>query len=161
MNVPRHRGFFGVAGVVLLVGIGVLLYTAVNRKTPAHLPALQLPKVLQCSGATASRPRNYVLSCADANSELEMIHWSSWTVRHATAHGRYAFNDCTPYCAAGRWVSYPATIRFTAPLSTHAGSLFGEVTIEYVDASGKRTTTKESLPTTPLGSSTMTTSARG
>ena len=52
-------------------------------------------------GMLTVQPVRHVLSCADHNSGLRKLTWSSWTSRTATGAGVYYWNDCTPDCAAG------------------------------------------------------------
>jgi hypothetical protein len=61
------------------------------------------------------RPAQIVLACADANSALTHLRWSSFGGSTARAAGDYAYNDCTPTCVAGHVHSYPVTIVFSAP----------------------------------------------
>ena len=84
------------------------------------LPALAIPassgasnlkaspvKILACTGTTLSRPRNFVISCADANAALTQTHWSTWSANRATGTTRFALNLCTPYCAASPMSYFP------------------------------------------------------
>jgi hypothetical protein len=61
------------------------------------------------------RPASIVLACADANSSLTHLKWSSFGGSTARATGDYTYNDCTPTCVAGHFHSYPVTIVFSAP----------------------------------------------
>jgi hypothetical protein len=57
------------------------------------------------------RPASIVLACADANFYVDKIRWSNWGPRSATGLGTGHQNDCTPYCAAGKFHAYPLSIR--------------------------------------------------
>ena len=61
------------------------------------------------------RPSMVVLFCADANAALTHLRWSKFGGATARATGDYAFNDCKPYCAAGKVHSYPVTAVFSRP----------------------------------------------
>jgi hypothetical protein len=61
------------------------------------------------------RPSSIVLACADDNTMLTHLRWSSFGGATARASGDYAYNDCNPYCAAGHVHSYPVTVVFSAP----------------------------------------------
>jgi hypothetical protein len=67
--------------------------------------------VFDCPGQRALvRPRSFVLACADGNAYLAKLRWTSWTPGLASATGTLVLNDCTPYCAAGHFHSYPAIV---------------------------------------------------
>lgn len=60
------------------------------------------------------RPAEIVLACADANALLTKLRWRSFGGPTALASGNYTFNDCIPYCAAGKFHSYPVSLVFSA-----------------------------------------------
>ena len=68
-------------------------------------------RVWLCAQTLAARPTTIVISCADANSLLNKLHWSTWGGSTALASGRYVWNDCTPYCAAGHFHSRAVRVR--------------------------------------------------
>ncbi len=82
------------------------------------------PVVFDCPGRSALvEPKTYILTCADANSYLGKLSWTSWTPGLASAKGVLEENDCTPYCAAGHFRSYPAVVVFwgDATVKNHPG----------------------------------------
>ena len=83
-------------------------------------------------------PSTFILACADHNSFLANVTWSSWTAATAIGTGTYWQNDCTPDCAQGRFKSSPgATIELSRPIATSAGVEFTNLTVSYADpASG-------------------------
>jgi hypothetical protein len=56
------------------------------------------------------RPPTIVVACADANLALTRLRWTSFGGATAHASGSYHVNDCTPYCAAGHFHSYPVRV---------------------------------------------------
>ena len=60
------------------------------------------------------RPVSIVLTCADANTALTKLRWSSFGHASAYASGDYYENDCTPNCAAGKFHSYPVKLALTS-----------------------------------------------
>ena len=68
--------------------------------------------VFDCPGQAKAlvKPRNFILTCADANSVLGKLSWTSWTPGVASATGVLEENDCTPYCAVGHFHSFPAVV---------------------------------------------------
>ncbi len=90
-------------------------------------------KILACTGTTVSRPRNFVISCADANAALTETHWSTWSANRATGTPRFALNLCTPYCAASPMSYFPkSTVRLSAPVTTRHGRLFSKLVVRYI-----------------------------
>ena len=76
-----------------------------------------------CSGQQQTRPSSLVLTCADANDALTALHWVSWANNQAFGTGTEKVNTCTPDCADGKFVSYPALITLwrREPLPGHPG----------------------------------------
>jgi hypothetical protein len=67
--------------------------------------------VFDCPGQHALvRPGSFILTCADGNAYFGKLSWTSWTPGLASAKGTLELNDCTPYCAAGHFHSYPAIV---------------------------------------------------
>ena len=76
-----------------------------------------------CSGQQQTRPSSLILTCADANDALTALHWVSWANNQAFGTGTEKVNTCTPDCADGKFVSYPALITLwrREPLPGHPG----------------------------------------
>ena len=82
-----------------------------SSTAPSGTPGLLV--VFDCPGRSAlAEPKTYVLTCADANSYLGKLSWTSWTPGLASAKGVLEENDCTPDCAAGHFHGYPAMVVF-------------------------------------------------
>jgi hypothetical protein len=88
---------FGLAGSARASSTGV----ASVRTVVAGCPGRPAPLV---------KPGTFIVSCADANSSLGQLSWTSWTPGLASATGTLEDNDCTPYCAAGHFHAYPAVV---------------------------------------------------
>ena len=106
-----------------------------------------LPQILADCTSPAARPAVIILACADHGSILEGITWSSWTATGAFGNATYRFNTCTPDCAAGTFVSAPATVQVSAPVMTFAGVEFTNATWTFADptAAGATTTLTSGL----------------
>ena len=92
-----------------------------------------VPKVYNCLKPQV-RPGSFTLACADGNSSLSHLTWSSWTAASAHGTGTQLINDCVPYCAAGKFVSYPAQVTFwrSEPVPGHPSQrYFSRVTLRY------------------------------
>ena len=119
------------AGVVAGVTYGAGGSTARGHGSVPPL-ALTSAKVLTCRGTDVVRPRNYIITCADAYTQLTNTHWTTWTSKSATGTTTFAMNLCKPYCAASKMTFYPrSTVSFTSPVTTKHGSLFSLLTVRY------------------------------
>lgn len=66
-------------------------------------------KVTNCYTAV-SRPKQVTLTCADANTRLNKLIWSSYGGSTAKAKGTFETDTCEPNCAQGKTVTYPVTV---------------------------------------------------
>jgi hypothetical protein len=119
------------AGVVAGVTHGAGGSTARGHGSVPPL-ALASAKVLTCQGTDVVRPRTYIVTCADAYTQLTKTHWTTWTSKSAMGTTTFAMNLCKPYCAASKMTFYPrSTVSFTSPVTTKHGSLFSLLTVRY------------------------------
>ncbi len=91
------------SAAITIVALGSLALPA------AATAATSLPKVSNC-GEVSAKPTGLVLSCADANTALEMLKWSSWGKSTARATGTFSENDCSPTCVEGMFHRYKAVV---------------------------------------------------
>lgn len=92
------------------------------------------PVVFDCLNHSVAKPGTYVLTCADYGSILAHLDWQSWTSTQAVATGVHQLNDCTPNCAEGKFINYPAAITFWRPEAVpgHSGEkYFTRITVRY------------------------------
>lgn len=89
--------------------------------------------VVNCLNKPQVRPASFVLTCADANDVLTGLRWVGWA-SEAFATSTETINNCTPNCAQGRFISYPALVALwrPEPLPNHPGvRYFSRVTRIY------------------------------
>jgi hypothetical protein len=67
------------------------------------------PVLVSCQGRAQTRPASFVLACADAGDVLTGLRWASWA-QQAFGTGTEKINDCTPDCADGTFIGYPALV---------------------------------------------------
>ena len=79
---------------------------------------------INCQFKPQVRPSAMILTCADANDVLTGLHWVSWGSGAAFATGIEQINDCTPNCAAGKFINYPVLVDLwrPEPLRGHPGT---------------------------------------
>ena len=104
------------AAALLAGGLGVglgLTGSADAATTPTAKPPAYV--VLNCNLKPVVEPSNYVLACADDGMGLQDGHWTSWTSHLASAYATFYENTCTPNCAAGKIIDYPALVTLWDP----------------------------------------------
>lgn len=89
--------------------------SAAPPSTPATHAVKRPPVIVDCLWHPDVRPAHFILACGDGNSRLFSLHWTKWDATAAKGTGVNAVNDCKPYCAAGRFHSYPVTVRLDHP----------------------------------------------
>ena len=130
------------AAVLIAVLLAVVVTgcaSAPSRATDAALiqpaPAARTV-VVNCLFKPQTRPSWFILTCADAGDSLTSLHWVSWGSGAAFATGIERINDCTPDCAAGKFINYPVLVNLwrPEPLPGHPGTLyFSRVTRVYTN----------------------------
>ena len=59
-----------------------------------------------CGYGYSIKPVKITLTCADGNVGIEKITWTNWGKSSANGTGTYFYNNCTPYCAAGKFIRF-------------------------------------------------------
>jgi hypothetical protein len=125
MNPSPGRPAAALAAILLAA---VFLAGCASARSVATVPASPAAAqrsavVVDCSGHQQTRPSSFVLTCADANDALTALHWVGWAASQAFGTGTEQVNTCTPDCADGKLVSYPALITLwrPEPLPGHPG----------------------------------------
>ncbi|WP_326769726.1 hypothetical protein OG978_38910 [Streptomyces sp. NBC_01591] len=80
-----------------------------ESRSSAHVVAVD------CFSNAQVRPDDFLLACGDGNNRLIEIQWSHWGPTSAVGRALDAVNDCQPYCAAGKFHSYPVIVRLDRP----------------------------------------------
>ncbi|MFD7406293.1 hypothetical protein ACFV7R_27255 [Streptomyces sp. NPDC059866] len=117
----RELAMTKVAAVCAAATLAAVMGTA--SAAPAAAPSTAqavtqpsvVPVLVDCFWESQVRPADFILACGDGNSRLTALRWSHWHAGSAVAVGLNAVNDCRPYCAAGRFHSYPVVVRLDDP----------------------------------------------
>jgi hypothetical protein len=94
----------------------IVTLAALVAATTAAAAAASPPRFAGCASFVSPtalgkvRPAAITLACGDGNFYVTNIRWSSWGARSAAGAGVGHLNDCTPYCAAGKFHSYRVSI---------------------------------------------------
>jgi hypothetical protein len=102
---------------------------AAGRSDPAAVTVAATtsgPVVVNCGLQAQTRPRQFILACADGGAYLDGMSWAAWGPSSAFASGAYVLNDCVPYCAAGHFHSFSALVALwgAEPRPGHAGQTY-------------------------------------
>lgn len=103
-------------------------------------------KIQPCVGHATTKPKVYVITCADANTEIRSMTWKTWSSNIALGTGTYEYNTCTPTCVAGHNVNDPATVTLSKPKVGSSGSVFSQMTVKYQAPKTKTATVHFTLP---------------
>ena len=139
MSILSRTSVIAVAGVSLL-----------SVATPATLSASGTPArtyLYNCSTLT-QKPREIVLTCADANLWVNQITWTHWSSASAHARGTLHWNTCTPTCVAGKEKS--ATITFVATDRHRVKGRWLYTVLRGQKSTWRTGSASFSLPTAPL-----------
>lgn len=112
-----------VASGTLLLGLG-LVAPAVAQAAPAN------PKVSNC-GELSTKPKGIVLTCADANTALETLKWTTWNADTAKGTGVYSYNDCEPTCVAGQFHRYQVNVTLSNPKTVKGAKVFSKARVTF------------------------------
>ena len=100
--------------LVIASSVMVLLGLA-SPAGAASYPVKPTPPVVRdCpTSRPVARPHTLQLACADGNEYLTHLAWKTWSATKAVGSGTLNLNDCVPYCAAGHFHAYRATVTLT------------------------------------------------
>ncbi|BBH18599.1 hypothetical protein Back2_28860 [Nocardioides baekrokdamisoli] len=87
--------------------------------------------LLTCGRQPVNRPKLYSLTCGDENVGVENLSWTGWGTAQAHATGRLVYNTCTPYCAAGNYVSAPVTVTAHGLVRKAGTAVYEKVTVSF------------------------------
>jgi hypothetical protein len=128
-----------VTGLALGLGLGLGGPASAASSAPGGLFS-ERTVVINCQHRPQARPDSFTLACADGNSYLTKVSWTSWGPRLASGYGTEVSNDCQPYCAIGHFHSYPVLVVLwgNAALRGSPGTLrYTKITLIYTGARPK------------------------
>jgi hypothetical protein len=90
---------------------------------------------------------NQIVDSGDGSGYLKDLVWSHWGNPQATATGIQVLNNCTPNCAQGTYVDYPATVTLAGltPYGTDHEA-YSTIVIQSPDAGTTETYTTGTVP---------------
>ena len=101
-------------------------------------PAANIPGTFDCElNLPNQKTDSFLIACGDGNELLTKIRWSTWNNLGAIGTGKYALNDCTPYCAAGRFHYWDIKVQLTSPKTFKGKTYLTYINWWQIDKKGK------------------------
>ncbi|HTW20546.1 MAG TPA: hypothetical protein VME70_10090 [Mycobacteriales bacterium] len=119
------------AGVVLCTTVGMSIAPAAAATTGARPAGAVHTQVYSSCQKPTYRPHSYILTCADAYTQIHNARYSAWGRQRATGHGRYVYNTCEPSCAAGTMKHHPVTFTLYRARAIKGVRLFTRMAVSY------------------------------
>jgi hypothetical protein len=98
------------AGIGLAATASASTHTSTRASATASVAKPLKYVLFDCRSGPEVKPSSYIEACADGGLGLEDLHWTSWTAELASSYGTMYENDCTPNCAEGHFLHYPALV---------------------------------------------------
>jgi hypothetical protein len=124
-------------GIVQKLGIAGACAATLAVGSLAAVPASAAPAdtvVINCLGKGVVKPKQIVLSCADAGLVVSGISWTSWTANDAKGVGTLVWNTCLPQtCANGIVQKFKARVSLGRVASGPSVTVFSQMTLVFAN----------------------------
>jgi hypothetical protein len=88
--------------------------------------------VINCVGKKVVKPKEIVVTCADANVAVQKISWKRWGLNSAVGTGTLSWNTCLPTdCASGTVQTYPVRVTLSRLASGPNVTAFTKMTLAF------------------------------
>ena len=89
-----------------------------------------------CEIPKQQKPELIYFACADGNTGIGKIEWSTWEASGATGVGEYFANDCDPDCANGTFEFANVNVALARPIDVDGKVHLTDLTYESIDEGG-------------------------
>ena len=89
-----------------------------------------------CEIPKQQKPELIYFACADGNTGIGKIEWSTWEASGATGVGEYFANDCDPDCANGTFGFTNVRLAINEPIGVKGKVHLTNLTYEAIDEGG-------------------------
>ncbi len=148
----------GLIGGVLVIGVGASLFTSSNDSStttvvdtaspsptpwPTPTTALNVKTAgthvftYVCEIPNSYKPDVVYFACADGNTGIRGIRWTTWTPLSAQGTGEYFENNCTPDCAEGKFSFTPVALWLDTPIQMGREIYLTQLGYQQIDATGR------------------------
>jgi hypothetical protein len=121
------------AGIACGLAVGPVRDVPPGSSPPSTVPGVinQCPQAPPQGQIPTVKPTSIVFACADAGLGADQLAWTSWNNASAAGTGEIYENNCTPNCAAGTFIKYPASFALSNRVNSVIGPLFSTLTASY------------------------------
>ena len=106
--------------------------TALNVKTAGNHVFTYV-----CEIPNSYKPDVVYFACADGNTGIRGIRWTTWTPLSAQGTGEYFENNCTPDCAEGKFSFTPVALWLDTPIQMGREIYLTQLGYQQIDATGR------------------------
>lgn len=118
----------------VLAAVALVTAAAALTAAPASAADATDTAIVSCVGKEVVKPKQIVVTCADAGVSVVKIRWSRWDANGARGTGTLAWNTCLPTtCAGGIVQTYPVRVSLGRVASGPEGSVFSRMTLGFPD----------------------------
>jgi hypothetical protein len=89
-----------------------------------------------CEIPGQQKPELIYFACADGNTGVGKIEWSTWEATGARGVGEYFANDCEPDCASGTFEFARVNVAIDRPMGVDGKVHLADLTYKSVDEGG-------------------------
>jgi hypothetical protein len=130
-------------GGALLSGIAGITGAGVEQPGDSQGDLISIDGVLSedvytfvCEIPKQQRPELIYFACADGNTGVGKIEWSTWEATGAQCVGEYFANNSEPDCASGTFEFARVNVAIDRPIDVDGKVHLTDLTYESVDAGG-------------------------
>ena len=89
-----------------------------------------------CEIPEQQKPELIYFACADGNTGIGKIEWTTWEATGASGIGEYFANDCEPDCASGKFEFTRVNLAINRPINVDGKLHLADLTYESVESGG-------------------------
>ena len=130
-------------GGALLSGIAGITGAGVDPAVESQGDLISIDGVLSkdvytfvCEVPKQQRPELIYFACADGNTGVGKIEWSTWEATGARGVGEYFANNCEPDCASGTFEFARVNVAIDRPIGVDGRVHLTDLTYESVESGG-------------------------
>ena len=130
-------------GGALLSGIAGITGAGVDPAVESQGDLISIDGVLSkdvytfvCEVPKQQRPELIYFACADGNTGVGKIEWTTWEASGARGVGEYFANNCDPDCASGTFEFARVNVAIDRPIDVDGRVHLTDLTYESVESGG-------------------------
>ena len=134
------------SGIAAITGAGVEQSSNVDQNSDFVVPSgdpISIDGVLSedvytfvCEIPNQQKPELIYFACADGNTGIGKIEWSSWEAVGAIGVGEYFANDCDPDCAEGEFEFTKVRLAINEPIGVKGKVHLTNLSYQSIDEGG-------------------------